>query len=376
MNIIEAVSLKKVFNDFWGRPKAVALDDVDFSVSPRSVFGILGPNGSGKSTTIKLMLGLLKPSNGLIKIFNQYPNNIEIKHKMGYLPEETYLYQYLSALETLKFFGSLFNLSSRERRKRSLELLEMVGLKHASHRLVGEFSKGMARRIGLAQALINDPELIILDEPTSGLDPIGCGEIKSLIRFLAERKKTIVICSHSLADIEDVCDEVIIMYGGKIRARGPLNQLLIDNQKTRITTPVLDTHVLKKILSILNANGLQEGISIDKPTIDLERYFLNVVHQAQSEIINDYGARTAGKIANHLSHDTDAEQLLRKYNPDSLDQRQHEDRTDAKGANQQESEVLEKRFIKPRIDIIDNNKSESDKPSNDNIIRDILHKDN
>ncbi len=374
MNIIEAVSLKKVFNDFWGRPKAIALDDISFSVSPGKILGILGPNGSGKSTTIKLMLGLLKPTSGIIQIFNKYPDNVEIKHRIGYLPEETYLYHYLSALETLKFFGSLFNLSYAERRKRSLELLEMVGLQHAAHRLVGEFSKGMARRIGLAQALINDPELIILDEPTSGLDPIGCGEIKSLIRLLSARKKTIVICSHLLADMEDVCDEVIIMYGGKIRARGPLNRLLVDDQKTRITTPILDADVLEKILSILNENGMQESVSVDKPAINLEHYFLDVMQKAQSEIINDYGARTAGKIANHLSHDGDTERLLEKYSPNSLDKQQLEYKIDLNNISETEPVILKKLSTKPVIEDTDNGLG-SDKSCNDNVIRDILNKE-
>ncbi len=371
MNIIEAVSLKKVFKDFWGHPKAIAIDDINFKVSPGIVFGILGPNGCGKSTTIKLMLGLLKPSSGLIKIFNHHPDSVKIKHQIGYLPEETYLYHYLTAFETLKFFGSLFNLSYSERRKRSSELLEMVGLEHASHRLVGEFSKGMARRIGLAQALINDPELIILDEPTSGLDPIGCGEIKSLIRFLSERGKTIVICSHLLADIEDICDEVIIMYAGKIRACGPLNPLLIDDQKTQITTPVLEADVLEKILEILNESGLKENVSIDKPAINLEHYFLDVVQQAQNEISNNYGAQTAGHIADFLFRTDNPEELLQKYQSNSSDLQNNGKNSEIKDSATNEPEVLEKLTTTPNHEKSDN-KSNSGDSSRDDVIKDIL----
>ena len=189
--IIRASELTKVFRDFWHRPKVRAVDHITFSVARGEVFGLLGPNGSGKSTTIKLILGLLHPSHGQLAVLGHSPRDVKSKARVGYLPEESYLYPYLTSEETLDFYGRLFDLSPAERRNRIGQLLDMIGLGHARHRVVGEFSKGMARRIGLAQALINDPDLVVLDEPTSGLDPIGCRQMKDLIRTLAARGKTV-----------------------------------------------------------------------------------------------------------------------------------------------------------------------------------------
>src|SRR5437764_5175398 len=190
-NVVVVRGLTKVFKDFWGRPKAKAVDNVDFEVRPGEVFGLLGPNGSGKSTTVKMLLGLLYPTKGHIEVFGHSPRHVATKSRIGYLPEESYLYRYLSSHETLDFFGKLFTLSDEQRQQRSEQLLEMVGLTQTRTRAVGEFSKGMQRRIGLAQALINDPDLIILDEPTAGLDPIGCREVKDLIIALARRGKAV-----------------------------------------------------------------------------------------------------------------------------------------------------------------------------------------
>ena len=185
--VVSAVGLVKEFRDFWNRPKAKAVNDLDFEVHEGEVLGLLGPNGSGKSTTVKMLLGLLYPTGGRLTVFGKSPRDVDTKRLIGYLPEESYLSKYLTAYETLDFFGSLFNLSALERRKRAEQLLEMVGLSHAKNRPVGEFSKGMTRRIGLAQAMINDPALLILDEPTSGLDPLGCREVKDLMHLFKKR---------------------------------------------------------------------------------------------------------------------------------------------------------------------------------------------
>ena len=198
--VVSVQGLVKVFKDFWGRPKAHAVNNVSFQVRKGEVFGLLGPNGSGKSTTVKLLLGLLNPTRGHIEVFGRSTRHVATKRRIGYLPEESYLYRYLNSGETLDFFGSLFNLPPDERKQRTEQLLEMVGLDKVRRRTVGEFSKGMQRRIGLAQALINDPDLIILDEPTSGLDPIGCREVKDLIVELARRGKTVARLRISCAD--------------------------------------------------------------------------------------------------------------------------------------------------------------------------------
>src|SRR5712672_2677373 len=275
--IVAVRGLTKIFKDFWGRPKARAVDNVDFEVRRGEVFGLLGPNGSGKSTTVKLLLGLLYPTKGHIEVFSHSPRHVATKARIGYLPEESYLYRYLNSHETLDFFGNLFRLPKGDRESRGEQLLEMVGLSQTRMRPVGEFSKGMQRRIGLAQALINDPDLIILDEPTSGLDPIGCREVKDLILALARRGKTVILSSHLLSDVEDVCDRVVIYYGGKIQAMGRLRDLLAKPDAVRITSPALSRETMQRVLEIIRKDVADDKVRIDTPTQNLEAYFLEVV---------------------------------------------------------------------------------------------------
>ena len=175
--VVEAQNLTKVYRDFWGRQKVRALKALDLEIRKGEIFGLLGPNGSGKSTTIKLLLGLLFPTSGRALVFGQDATEVTKNEKVGYLPEESYLYKYLTAEETLDFYGRLFDMPTSTRRERIDALIEQVGLTWAKRRQLKEYSKGMTRRIGLAQALINDPDLILLDEPTSGLDPIGTREM-------------------------------------------------------------------------------------------------------------------------------------------------------------------------------------------------------
>ncbi len=310
-NVVEAVGLTKEFKDFWNRPKAKAVNDIDFEVREGEVLGLLGPNGSGKSTTVKMLLGLLYPTAGRLTVFGKSPRDVDTKKMIGYLPEETYLYKYLTAAETLDFFASLFNLSAEERRLRTEQLLDMVGLAHARNRQVGEFSKGMARRIGLAQAMINDPAFLILDEPTSGLDPIGCKEVKDLIRLLKKRGKTVIVTSHLLGDVEDVCDRVIILYGGKIRAQGPISDLLTVKDSSRITMPNLPKEAMDKILSVIKENLHGESYTLDHPHMSLEDFFLDVVNRAKRESVETSGATSGGEIADYLAVDAaDAKEKL------------------------------------------------------------------
>jgi ABC-2 type transport system ATP-binding protein len=301
--VVVVRGLTKVFKDFWGRPKAKAVDHVDFEVRRGEVFGLLGPNGSGKSTTVKLLLGLLNPTRGHIEVFGHSPRHVATKRRIGYLPEESYLYRYLDSGETLDFFGSLFDLPPRERNRRSAELLEMVGLNQVTRRQVGEFSKGMQRRIGLAQALINDPDLVILDEPTSGLDPIGCREVKDLILALARRGKTVLLSSHLLADVEDVCDRVVIYYGGRVQAMGPLRELLANPDSVRITTSAVSREKLEEALRILRADVGADRVRIDTPTQNLESYFLNVVRRARESEAETSGATSGSAVAAYLRGD-------------------------------------------------------------------------
>jgi len=296
--VVRATGLTKVFKDFWGRPKARAVDNVDFEIRRGEVFGLLGPNGSGKSTTIKMILGLLYPTQGHISVFGQSPRDVDTKSRIGFLPEESYLYRFLTPGETLEFFGSLFKIDAAERRNRAEQLIEMVGLNQARTRTVGEFSKGMQRRIGLAQALINDPDLVILDEPTAGLDPLGCREVKDLILALARRGKTVILSSHLLSDVEDVCDRAVIYYGGRIQAQGTLHELLARPDSVRFTSPVLSRETTEKVLELIRAE-VGEKVRLENPTQNLESYFLGVVEAAR-KLAETSGATSGNRVAEYL----------------------------------------------------------------------------
>lgn len=298
--VVQCLSLTKVFQDFWGRDKVLAVDHLDLEIQPGEVFGLLGPNGSGKSTTIKMLLGLLYPTTGAARVFGRPPTDTAVKSRIGFMPEESYLYRFLNAYETLDYYGRLFKLDRHERRRRTEQLIEMVGLRRAGRRTVGTYSKGMARRIGLAQALINDPDLLILDEPTTGLDPVGTSQIKDVIKALAEHGKTVLLCSHLLADVEDVCDRVCIMYGGRRRALGPVNELLERREVTQIVARQLDEKTIEQIRKVVAAAG-SEVMAVEHPTDRLEAFFLRVVGQAQRDQLQTSGAEVSTGVAGFLS---------------------------------------------------------------------------
>jgi len=297
--VIETRGLTKVFRDFWLREKVTAVSDLNLQIHPREVFGLLGPNGSGKSTTLKMILGLLFPTRGRIMVLGKRPTDVAVKARIGFLPEESYLYPFLDARETLDFYGRLFHQPRRQRRSRIDMLLEMVGLSSVAFRRVGEYSKGMQRRIGLAQALINDPDLLILDEPTSGMDPIGTRQFKDLIRTLAQRGKTVLLSSHLLADVEDVCDRVSILYGGKQRAVGTLGQLLEREEATQITAERLDEATLEKVRAVLAA-AHKDVFSVSAPRGKLEELFLRIVREAQEQRLATGGVTAGGQVAAFL----------------------------------------------------------------------------
>jgi len=298
-SVIKTVKLTKIFRDFWLRAKVTAVSELDMEIRPREVFGLLGPNGSGKSTTLKIILGLLFPTRGVVSVFGKRATDVAVKARIGFLPEESYLYPFLDAYETLEFYGKLFHQPRQTRRRRAEMLLEMVGLKGAAYRRVGEYSKGMQRRIGLAQALINDPDLLILDEPTTGLDPIGTSQIKDIIRTLAQRGKTVLLSSHLLADVEDVCDRVSILYGGKQREQGTIDDLLARQGLTQLVTDELDDETLARIDELLVAAG-KEVHEITAPRDKLEALFLRVVADARSRRIVTGGAVAGGQVAEFL----------------------------------------------------------------------------
>ena len=298
-------ALTKVFKDFWMRDRARAVDDVTFRVDRGEIFGLLGPNGSGKSTTIKIMLGLLRPTSGRIAVFGKPPTDVKTKARIGYLPEESYLYGFLDARETLDYYGKLFQLDPRTRKARIDELLDMVGLTAAANRPVRDYSKGMQRRIGIAQALINDPDLLILDEPTTGLDPLGTRQVKDLILELGRRGKTVILSSHLLADVEDVVDRMVILYGGRVRGEGTCDALLSAHDRTIVETDDLDEGTLAEIDRVIRERTHGEGSvrRVSKPRQRLEELFLDIVARAQAERVSTSGADNAGATASFLRAD-------------------------------------------------------------------------
>lgn len=297
--VIRAESLTKIFRDFWQRPKVRAVTDVSFEVRPGEIFGLLGPNGSGKSTILKVTLGLLAPSGGRLRVFGLPPRHVRTKERIGYLPEESPLYPFLTAEENLEFYAGLFDLGRAERRARVDQLLAMVGLSHARRRQVGEFSKGMLRRVGLAQALINDPDLVVLDEPTSGLDPVGCRQVKDLILALARRGKTVLLSSHLLADVEDICHRVAILCDGVIVVQGPVRDLLERRESQRLLFSNLSPDRLAKALEVLRREtGLTPAV--DHPARTLEEFFLEAIEKARREAPRHTGVAATSGVADYL----------------------------------------------------------------------------
>jgi ABC-2 type transport system ATP-binding protein len=310
-SVIQTAGLTKVFRDFWYRQRVVAVDRLDMDVHRHEVFGLLGPNGSGKTTTIKMLLGLLYPTRGRIRILGKAPTDVAVKSRIGYLPEESYLYRFLNARETLDYYGRLFRIPHRDRVRRVDQLLEMTGLTRESRRRVGEYSKGMARRIGLAQALINDPDLLILDEPTTGLDPVGTREIKDLITFLnREKGKTILLCSHLLADVEDVCHRVTILYGGRERAVGNIHDLLSRENLTQITAEKLSPEIIRKIRDLIEREAQRQVLEVSAPSDKLETFFLRIVREAQQARQATSGATSGGRIAEFLAESATGEAVV------------------------------------------------------------------
>jgi ABC-2 type transport system ATP-binding protein len=352
--IVEAVGLTKIFKDFWMRTKARAVDSVDFQIFANEIFGLLGPNGSGKSTIIKMILGLLHKTRGRLTVFGRQPSDVSVKKYIGFLPEESYLYRFLTARETLDYYGKLFGLDGRTRRRRTDELLEMVGLTQVAHRPIGEFSKGMTRRIGLAQALINDPDFLILDEPTAGLDPIGTRQVKDVLLELRRRGKTILLSSHLLADVEDVCDRMVMLYGGKIRAQGTAEELLADTDHTVIHTPRLRPETISHIEQLIEA---EEGKAIERvqaPRQRLEQLFLDIVEEARQEQVATSGAVHGGETAAFLrAEPSEGEALIESL----LEERQPEMRARAVPVEPSEGAA------------------ETAPPPTDEVLAELLHED-
>lgn len=296
---IETISLTKIFPDWWGRSKVIAVEDLNLKIKPNEIYGFLGPNGSGKTTTLKMLLNLLHPTKGAAFVMGGSISNPKISARVGYLPEDSYLYKYLTARETLEFYGRIFGLPNDVRKARIETLLEMVGLAGMGNRPIGTFSKGMARRIGLAQALINDPDLLILDEPTSGMDPMGTRQMKDLFVELVKRGKTILLCSHLLADVEDVCDRIGILYGGKMQIEGTVKELLLQKEETQIRVAKLSEQSLQKMKEIAASEG--KTLGIENPMDKLESFFVKIVTHARQQKRRTSGADAGTGISGFLA---------------------------------------------------------------------------
>jgi len=269
--------LTKVYKDFWGRQKVHALVGLDLVLEKGEIFGLLGPNGSGKSTTIQLLLGLIFPTAGRARVLGLPPGSSAVNQRIGYLPEESYLHRFLTGEETIDFYGRLFGLPRPRRRARTDELLELVGLdRRARARRLREYSKGMSRRIGLAQALVNDPELLLLDEPTTGLDPIGTREMKDLILRLRDEGKTVLLSSHLLADVRDVCDRIGILARGELRELGRVRDLLTVRDVFQVRAKGASEAACEAMVSAARRAGA-EVVAAEHPTTTLEDLFLRVV---------------------------------------------------------------------------------------------------
>lgn len=317
--IVETRKLTKVYRDFWGRQKKVALRALNLQIYRGEIFGLLGPNGSGKTTTIKLLLGLLFPTDGDALVFGQPASDVRKNERIGYLPEESYLYRFLNAEETLDFYGRLFGksqlASTPERSRRAQELIEMVGLKNDRKRILKEYSKGMRQRIGLAQALINDPELVILDEPTSGLDPLGTRWMKDLILELRKQGKTVLMCSHRLDDVQDVCDRIAILYDGELQELGKVSRLL--QIANRVELQVSGVKPGDEFRRDLEEVVRRHGGKIEMyghPTTTLEELFLRIVEESKARPGRRYlpGAEEERAAAESAPADAGSQQIQEK----------------------------------------------------------------
>lgn len=281
--IVETRNLTKVYRDFWGRKKKVALNALDLQIRKGEIFGLLGPNGSGKTTTIKLLLGLLFPTSGEATVFGMPAADVRKNERIGYLPEESYLYRFLNAEETLDFYGRLFDMPADVRKRQAADLIRLVGLEQDRRRTLREYSKGMRQRIGLAQALINDPEFIILDEPTSGLDPMGTIWMKDLIRQLRDKGKTVLMCSHRLDDVQDVCDRIAILFNGDLQELGEVDRLVEDAERVEIraTKLRLTDGLRRELEAVIERHGGRLE-SFGHPTTTLEDLFKKVVEESKA----------------------------------------------------------------------------------------------
>lgn len=273
----EITHLHKVFKTPWKRTGVHAVNDVSITIPSGHIYGLIGPNGSGKSTTMKALLGLLRPTSGSCSIFGVPGASAEARGQVGFLPENAYFYKFLTGRETVRFYGKLSGLSGRDLRGRTEELLKLVDLEDAADRRLGGYSKGMLQRIGLAQALVSRPRLLVLDEPTAGVDPIGSRMIRDIILNLKEQGMTIFLCSHLLEQVQEVCDSVGIIYKGKMVAQGALSDLIEIQDRQELTLKDASPELLEKIKELIASDPRAELLDMAPARTSLEKLFMEKV---------------------------------------------------------------------------------------------------
>jgi ABC-2 type transport system ATP-binding protein len=276
---VEIRNLVKEFKTSFRHRPLRAVDDVSIRIMPGEVYGLIGPNGSGKSTTMKALLGLVAPSSGQCSIYGRDSLKVDSRNEVGFLPENPYFYKHLSGAETLKFYGKLCGIGGRALDDRVGELLALVDLEGARDRRLGGYSKGMLQRIGLAQALIQEPRLVILDEPTAGVDPLGSRQIRDLILKLRERGITVFLCSHLLEQVQEVCDRVGIIFRGKLVREGRLEDLIAIEDQSEIVLRDASPELLEKIRALVESTPGAMVVKTGKPRTTLERLFLREISE-------------------------------------------------------------------------------------------------
>lgn len=278
---VEVSNLTKVFRTGLHKEYVVAVDNLSFQVNAGEVYGLIGPNGSGKSTTMKVVLGLMAASQGSAKVFGFDSGDIRARNEIGFLPENPYFYKHLTGGETLKFYGKLCGIKGKALKDRMAELLELVGLEDAAKRRLGGYSKGMLQRIGLAQALIQKPRLVILDEPTAGVDPVGSRQIRDLIMRLRDDGVTVFLCSHLLEQVQEVCDQVGIIFKGRMRREGKLSELIAIEDQTALTLENASPELLKAIGELVEKDGKAKLLEQGNPRTTLERLFISIASKKE-----------------------------------------------------------------------------------------------
>lgn len=275
-------NLTKVFKAGLGKQAFVAVRDLSLTVQPGEVYGLIGPNGSGKSTTMKAILGLLSPTQGKTTIFGKSSTEVESRRDVGFLPENPYFYKHLNGMETLLFYGRLCSMSGRDLKDKAREMLALTGLEDAADRRVSGYSKGMLQRLGLAQALLHQPRLIVLDEPTAGVDPAGSRKIRDLIMGFKERGITVLVTSHLLEQMQEVCDRVGIMAHGKMMREGRVEDLIAVENETELVLADASPALLSEIKALIETRG--EGAKLVRaghPRTTLERLFLEATEETK-----------------------------------------------------------------------------------------------